>query len=469
MASPVPSPASSSGATDQAATSQKQANNSSGEKTEPADGNVQDPAMEEQIAQLTAGTGALSTQEASTENSALSVPKNYLEKELSLEILFLIFDNLGDLESITALSMSCKRLQEAFLNRQEAIQSILLLHQGQGFIGCADAIVAVKMPTMDALAVRDVNNVIKAMQFFWGRPRDFWNSDPYDSDIDSPHMAIIEGMRASQGLPPTPKSTISQDFQQLQWRAIRYISGPIPTLLPDTDTDTNTITAANSSAQDVDDTATSLAIRARGIDPIASTLTCSQARELADLGLCVQKLSVAYIRSCPWPDETNMLRVQNSLWALESFCRLFGGRSWWQRWAQSLHMERIEKVFQGGRFMNQRGDDIMDVHMFLSLAVEAKWKQVMEHQETCRCPHADDDDDSEMVCNKCCLQGADGAIAMGLPVICRLLETDDVEELRDCFVWSDGLPVRHPYFLLHFFTLRGWVHEMRQMMATADA
>ncbi|KUI54211.1 hypothetical protein VP1G_01552 [Cytospora mali] len=462
-----PSPAFYRGATDQAVTSQRQANNNSVEETEPADGNAQDPAMEEQIAQLTVRTGALSIEEASTENSALSMPKSYLEKELSLEILFVIFDNLGDLESITALSMSCKRLQQAFLKRQEVIQSILLLHQGQGFIGCIDTIVAVKVPIVDALAVRDVNNIIKAMQFFWGRAYDFWGRDPFESDIDSPHMAIIESMRASQGLPPTPKSTISQDFQQLQRRAIRYISGPIPALLPDTNIDNDTASAEHSSTQEVDNTVTSQAVRARGIDPIASTLTLAQARELAELGLCVEKLSVAYIRSCPWPDETDMLRVQNSLWALESFCRLFGGPFWWQRWGQSMHMERIDRVFQGGQFINQRGDDLRDIHMFLSLAVEAKWKQVMEHQATCRCPHADDD--SDLICNKCCLQGVDNAIAMGLRAVCSLLETDDVEELRHCFVWSDGLPVRHPYFLLHFFTRRTWVHEMRGMMASEDA
>ncbi|ROV98706.1 hypothetical protein VMCG_06820 [Cytospora schulzeri] len=382
------------------------------------------------------------TEGSHTEDTATPVSKSYMQHQLSTEILSTIFDEIQDPDSVRSLILTCKRMCMVYHARQETVQKLLLAYHGQGLIGCPEATVTVKMPAMGSMAVRNINDVVKLMRVVWGR-------GPGMSDISSPQMDIVRDFRASQGRGPAPIVELFRDLQRLRREARSLF--PSGSLIPQT----ATASAAPFSAQVGNNNNNTPALHTEGswrINLAAASLTLAQARELAELGLCVQKLTTAYVdsrgftvfASDPFAGRDAGSRIKNAMWMTETFCRLFGSHFWWKRWQGS---KNFKAIVEASGDLGTEECVLKYVHVFLRSLVDEKWLAVTaDVRRVCRCPgsvwHPH-------YCGRCRNRGVDGALAMGLAAVCRIMETSaaDLQELRDCFVWEDGLPRDHPVFL----------------------
>lgn len=337
--------------------------------------------------------------------------------------------------------MTCKKMYEVFLQHQKKTQRLLLQHNGQGFLGRSEATVALRFPVIDRVAVRNINDLIKAMRVFWGRHAGV-------SDIASPHLDIVASIRQALGLSPeAPTTALFQDLQMLRRESTSHL-----------------LFAAPSSAQVGDNAPAFQTVQTSWyIDRAASAFTLGQAREMAELGVCVESLCTAYLDSYGVPSYIytpslhTMESIMDRLWRFETFCRVFGGSRWWKRWQNSMHFPALISAFDERGVREVLGFKL--VYEFLFHSVLDKWRAVTAGTPQCRCPGGPPGRRAfgPRICSRCCSRGVDGALCRGLAAVCRIVETpvEDVRALKTCFVWEeDGLPREHPFFLSYFFGFR---------------
>lgn len=377
--------------------------------------------------------------QASIEDVAPPVPKKYIQCELSTELLLAIIDQLPDFDSLISTVTTCKRVWETFLQHHRAVQGHLLRHGGQGILRSSEVTVAMKLPAMDNKAVGDVDDIIKTMRVFWG-------DEPGDSHRMRPYHATMALVRGTQSQVPT--TSMPQHLQTLRQESVHLLfAPPCPRGLPSI-WQPPVVVGPNSGGR-------------WRIDRAASDLSLAQAREMAELGACAERLCTAYFaaraRLGPQalnPDITARPAIVDGLWRFETFCRLLGGAGWWRRWRGSMSLPYVIGAFGQSRGRGAQDDQFEAVHDFLRRGVKEKWLAATEGMARCRCPGGSEYRPG--FCYRCYNDCVDGALCRGLGAVCRILETPvgDMRALKECFVWeADGLTSEHPVFLRYFYNI----------------
>ncbi|ROW13646.1 hypothetical protein VPNG_04523 [Cytospora leucostoma] len=350
---------------------------------------------------------------AVTERSDLS--------SLPIEIKWMIAEKLPDAKSIGALMLSCKRMYEALSADNEdarMVQGVLLSRGAQGFVGLSQAITTVTMPNMITSVFASADNMIKAIRAARGDKQ-------VTIDTENKHFDMNSFLQLYHSL--GQDATTEERVRMARERFPGFGSNLVVACIPN--------------PQD---------IHAWRKDQTIASLTLAQARQLAGLGQYVHRFSIWYFNThrITWnlpqlrrASEQSMKGFENALWLFEAYCH---------RWQHSVHLEDFVRAFReaGGSLGRLR-----TVHKFFAGVVESKlqwltWKWVAPTTK-CKCQQPQ----LFRNCTLCRRRCVEGALSLGLAAVWRIMEAkvDNLEGLSDCFVWEDGLPRQHPYFLHYFF------------------
>lgn len=421
------------------------------------------------------------TDVASLEDKVMSKRVRNIQEDLSTEILWMILEGLPDLKSVGAAIRTCKKIHGAFVQHHKSVRAILLKHGGQGLIGCTQAIAAVKTPVMNDQAAKDVDNLVIAMRAFWG-------GDPIEATVNGMISEVIAQVKASRGEAPGPVSSFVSLLKAQRWAPEDILSRPI--LVPEKSDSTNNINNDTNTNNIINILTQDLPVDKPTwrFDPTLVLLTSAEAIYLAKLGQCVHRLAaictVAMYRNQhhqhhhqQQTDQGNIpsqrtLRIQDALWRIESFRLLFGSQACCKRLEHSTRLDTLRYTYtmgahgrvRSGRVQAHEAIMMESVYSVLFRLVMAKWDVVTAGGAKCQCFAAQQQQQKQQQtgqqgqqqpatstesCSKCRRRGTEGAFTLGLKAVCRILEADeaDLNALKGCFVWSNGMPLAHPYFL----------------------
>lgn len=158
--------------------------------------------------------------------------------------------------------------------------------------------------------------------------------------------------------------------------------------------------------------------------------------------------------------------LEMALWHFEKHCRLFGDPLWSKNlehvcrikientyWRTPPHPTATSRVeVTDGRAMRTLA---IALRILVRPAYEAVTRNISHCCWSCEQPGA-----AVAACSRCddiLTLGLDGAIAMGLDAIVKIIHVydrgrGDVERLKQCFVWRDGKPQQHSTFINEILT-----------------
>lgn len=341
--------------------------------------------------------------------------------KLPIEILQKMFKTFPDMEAVAATAASCQYLMLIYQGHEHGILKALVERELGGELSQLHdgAIAAVKIAPNNTPALRDINNFL---EFIW----------------------VSRGV----GRRPDPRPTTIADIKRL--------------MFPASPQETTETQSTKSGVDVVEDPLT-----LRGALELYRVLTAH--RELMALFLdheqqTFQPADGTALRQGFGGGPMGERRAASALWEFERFCRVFGGDEWWvQRWRHSLHFPHIIAACWM-EWPSRNTHDLVRVHDFLRSLMRPLWEAVtrgtscmcrqqqQQHQHQQQQQPQGPDDGSW--CDRCRDRGLRGTLAGGLAAIAAIHRAKGTEELKDCFVWHDGRPREHHFFLRQFYFAR---------------